>query len=467
MRWLAGIIALCVMGFSTIACADYSDVLLKDVPHIRQKPDFCGEACAAMWLNHLGETWSQDQVFAQSGLDPALGRGCYSRDLKTALDRIGFQTGVGWYSVPADKPDALEAQWAAVHGDLVKGIPSIVCMHYSDKPQTSEHIRLMLGYDAKTDQVIYHEPAEDKGAYVHMPRATFMQLWPLKYNTKTWTLVRMRLAAGKIAPAPKAAAGFTPADYAQHVMALKERVPAGFTILVEPPFVVIGDEPARTVASHAAGTVRWATSKLKQDYFTREPADILDIWLFRDKASYDKHTKEIFDDRPDTPYGYYSPEHKALIMNIATGGGTLVHEIVHPFMRANFPECPAWFNEGMGSLYEQSNERRGHIVGDTNWRLAGLQKAIKAETVPSFEELCGTTDAAFYGQDRGTNYAQARYLCYYLQEHGLLTDYYAAFVKNHKDDPTGYKSLQSILKVKDMDQFKKDWEKWVSELRFP
>jgi len=28
----------------------------------------------------------------------------------------------------------------------------------------------------------------------------------------------------------------------------------------------------------------------------------------------------------------------------------LVHEIVHPFMRANFPECPAWFNEGLASL---------------------------------------------------------------------------------------------------------------------
>ena len=41
-------------------------------------------------------------------------------------------------------------------------------------------------------------------------------------------------------------------------------------------------------------------------------------------------------------------------MNIATGGGTLVHEIVHPFMAANFEQCPSWFNEGLGSLYEQS-----------------------------------------------------------------------------------------------------------------
>ena len=51
---------------------------------------------------------------------------------------------------------------------------------------------------------------------------------------------------------------------------------------------------------------------------------------------------------------------------VATGGGTLVHEIVHPFMRANFPECPAWFNEGMGSLYEQCSEVNGRIAGLTN-----------------------------------------------------------------------------------------------------
>ena len=52
----------------------------------------------------------------------------------------------------------------------------------------------------------------------------------------------------------------------------------------------------------------------------------------------------------------------ALVMNIATGGGTLVHEIVHPFMEANFPACPSWFNEGLGSLYEQSGARDGRIV---------------------------------------------------------------------------------------------------------
>ena len=271
-----------------------------------------------------------------------------------------------------------------------------------------------------------------------------------------------------LAAAGAAAAPFTDADYARHVAALKKKVPKeGFTIVIQKPFVVVGDESPAMVRRRAVRTVKWAVDRLKRDYFKKDPSEILDIWLFRDKASYRKHTREVFGDDPDTPYGYYSHRHKALIMNIATGGGTLVHEIVHPFMAANFPKCPAWFNEGMGSLYEQAGERGGHIVGLTNWRLAGLQKAIRERRVPSFKALTATTDDEFYTKDKGTNYAQARYLCYYLQEKGLLVKFYHAFVAAHEADPTGYKTLQTVLGEPDMDAFKKRWETFVLGLKFP
>src|SRR5262249_24475658 len=162
--------------------------------------------------------------------------------------------------------------------------------------------------------------------------------------------------------------------------------------------------------------------------------------------------------------GYYSAEHRALIMNIDTGTGTLVHEIVHPFVRANFPNCPAWFNEGLGSLYEQCGERDGHIIGRTNWRLAGLQRAIRPGHLPSFKELTGTTTREFYGDDRGTNYAQARYLCYYLQEHGALIKFYRDFVANQKRDPTGYQTLVKTLDTDDMAAFQENWQKFVMQL---
>ena len=287
---------------------------------------------------------------------------------------------------------------------------------------------------------------------------------------RTTRLVAVTAAALWLAvmAAAVGAAPFTDADYARHVAALKKKTPKeGFTVVIQKPFVVVGDESPAMVRRRALGTVKWAVDRLKRDYFKKDPAEILDIWLFKDKASYRKHTAEIFGDHPDTPFGYYSHRHKALIMNIATGGGTLVHEIVHPFMAANFPACPAWFNEGMGSLYEQSSERRGHIVGLTNWRLAGLQKAIRGGKVPSFKVLTATTDDEFYNKDKGTNYAQARYLCYHLQQKGLLVKYYHAFVAAHKADPTGYKTLQQILGETDMDAFKKRWETFVLGLTFP
>lgn len=68
---------------------------------------------------------------------------------------------------------------------------------------------------------------------------------------------------------------------------------------------------------------------------------------------------------------------------------------------------------------------------------------------------------------KGTNYAQARYLCYYLQGKCLLVKYYNEFRKNSKADHTGYKTLQKVLGVEDMKKWQEMWEKWILTLHFP
>ncbi len=257
------------------------------------------------------------------------------------------------------------------------------------------------------------------------------------------------------------------AAYERHVKTVKKKLPDdSFTVVVAKPFVVIGDDEPEEVRRRAKDTVQWAVKMLKRAYFTKDPAEILDIWLFKDKDSYEENAMALFHTKPDTPYGYYSHADRALVMNIATGGGTLVHEIVHPFIAANFPECPAWFNEGLGSLYEQSGEEDGQIHGYTNWRLPGLQTAIRKKGILSFKKLCSTTSNEFYEKDKGSNYAQARYLCYYLQQQGLLQKYYRRFFANRDDDPTGYETLQEVLGVEDMPKFQKEWEAYVLKLRF-
>jgi hypothetical protein len=515
-RHLAIIVALLLLAaVSNSPAADppqYESVLIEGVPHVKQRPDFCGEACAEMFLAKLGSRIDQDFVFDQSGLDPLEGRGCYTRELSTALTRIGFRTGNVWLSVSArDAERQMEAQFRALHTDLAAGVPSIVCMHYDNRPGTTEHFRLILGYDARADEVIYHEPAVDRGAYRRMKRELFLALWPLKYEQQRWTVIRLRLEPGRLTD-ERAATTLTDADYAQHVMALKEqlaslrerqvtlqtkreaeiakelekakkakeegeeyeprkltpRIVSDFHIVLQKPFVVVGDDRPGVVRQHSQGTIEWAVRRLKQAYFSQDPDHVITIWLFKDKTSYDQNVVDIFRRRPHTPFGYYSPWDKALVMNIDTGGGTLVHEIVHPFIAANFPDCPSWLNEGLGSLYEQCHDNNGHIWGRTNWRLRGLQEAIKDEEydMPTFEDLCSTTTREFYDDDPGTNYAQARYLLYYLQQQGLLRKYYHEFLRSVKDDPTGYETLKRTLGEDDMEAFQKKWTEYVLELRF-
>ena len=281
-----------------------------------------------------------------------------------------------------------------------------------------------------------------------------------------WRRLQIPILIVISATAAYSATAHTDADFNAHVEQLKKKLPsADFTVIVQRPFVVIGDESPDMVKERSERTVKWAVDRLKRDYFTKDPSFIIDIWLFKDADSYAHHAQLLFGEKPSTPYGYYSSRHKALVMNIATGGGTLVHEIVHPFIEANFPSAPPWLNEGLGSLYEQSGEVDGHIHGYTNWRLPGLQKTIKAGTLQSFKELTALDSNAFYGDETGVNYAQSRYLLYYLQQKGWLAKFYREFFANRNLDPTGYQTLRRILGNPNMRIFQQQWEKYVMALR--
>jgi hypothetical protein len=444
-------------------------VLLENIPHVRQKPDFCGEACAEMALAWKGRPETQDDVFDASGVAPTLGRGAWTPELKTALEKLGFEVGEVWHRfASARAPAELEAQLKALYDDLARGVPSIVCMHYADGPRTTEHFRLVVGYDPESDELVYHEPAEDHGGYRRMKRATFLRRWPLKYTDAAWTVIRFALdPTGKVAPpAPHPAGGARPAEYAQHVMALRKKLGEGFTYFIDAPFVIAGDEPEEMVAQRAANTVRWAKQKLEEDFFAKEPAHILDVLLFDGSRSYRRHAIDLFGKDPSTPYGYYTPEHRALVMDIATGGGTLVHEMVHPFVEADFPDAPAWLNEGLGSLFEQSDERDGHIVGLPNWRLPGLQRAIVEHRVVPLDRLVGTDTQTFYADESGLHYAMARYLCFYLQERGALVRFYRDFRAHAAEDPTGIEALRRALGERDLAAFQPRWEAFVMKLHF-
>src|SRR5947207_15801951 len=99
-------------------------------------------------------------------------------------------------------------------------------------------------------------------------------------------------------------------NFETHVTAVRKRLPGpGFTVVVQPPFVVIGDEEPPAVKKWAAGTVQWSVDELKRAYFKKDPAEIIDIWLFNGKESYERNVKKLFNETPSTPFGYYSSAH--------------------------------------------------------------------------------------------------------------------------------------------------------------
>jgi len=239
----------------------------------------------------------------------------------------------------------------------------------------------------------------------------------------------------------------------------------GFTVIAASPFVVIGNGRRADVEAYTDQVIRWAYRLLRQDFFALEPGKILEIWIFRNEDSYRSNHSRIFGGVPDTPYGFYAPCDDAIIINVAYGAGTLVHELVHPLMEANFPGVPTWFNEGLASLLERPVEQDGHIHGRPNWRLPILQRAIKAGRMPTFESLTAASKLEFYDDDNSSvYYALARYLCFYLQEKGLLRQYYRRFRASRKADPTGYESLLAVLGQRDPAAVHADFVAFVLKL---
>ena len=301
----------------------------------------------------------------------------------------------------------------------------------------------------------------------------------------TWPLAPLLVAVLLLETGPAAAKGSPPSPPSQPdpagstaatELALKVRevqqtarsLRGRFAVLAEPPFVVAGDSGAADVRRFATGLIRWSVTELKKHYFARDPQKPIAIWLFKDRTSYEVNAARLTGEAPDTPIGFYSSTLRALIMNIRTGGGTLVHEIVHPFMEANVPNCPPWLNEGMGSLYEGVGRRNHEIWGYLNWRLPGLQRVVRARKLPpsSLADLLALDERGFYLKQPGLHYAEARYLLYYLQDKGLLRTFFSRYLERGRRDRTGASTLKQVLGITDLNAFQRRWERYLLTLEY-
>ena len=96
------------------------------------------------------------------------------------------------------------------------------------------------------------------------------------------------LSAFLSVPTARAGSGLMNADFKKHVEALEKRKPGKeFSIVIQKPFVVIGDSERHVLRdTWARGTIKWTVEKLKAGYFSKDPDHIIDIWLFKKRKFY-------------------------------------------------------------------------------------------------------------------------------------------------------------------------------------
>jgi hypothetical protein len=218
----------------------------------------------------------------------------------------------------------------------------------------------------------------------------------------------------------------------------------------------------------AVNLVRQALPAYFHDRFGRHPDRAVTVLLFDAQAPYDAVCSRHLGMTCPAKFGVYIPEKREILANLGPGVTTLSHEIVHPIVHSDFPDAPAWLDEGIGALFEAPVfPSPGEVHGATNWRLARLKAALRSSQesrAVRFGALFAMSDDAFRGEGQSLHYAMARYACQWLDERGWLWPFYRAWRDGIIDDVHGEKAFREVTRMSP-EAANGPWREWVGNLR--
>ena len=153
-------------------------------------------------------------------------------------------------------------------------------------------------------------------------------------------------------------------------------------------------------------------------------------------------------------------------VDAATVGNNLLHEFTHALHYADQvgrdQYQPVWLMEGFASMYENSEVVNGHVVPKINHRVIELQEEVKKKNYMPFAKMMQLERRAFTSHQ----YAQANYMCMYLQATGQLPKWYALYNEGFATDSSGIAATEKIYGKK-IDEVEKDWVAWLLKLEPP
>jgi hypothetical protein len=237
--------------------------------------------------------------------------------------------------------------------------------------------------------------------------------------------------------------------------------PPGTPILVRPPFVLAGDVGRERLERLHRELVVPVSRALHTCYFDLRPTEPVTILVFAGDRTYQEAARKL-DGRTRAWYsGYYQRDGRRIMVNLATGDGTLAHELTHALAHFDCPGLPQWFDEGLASLHEacRISDDGLKLVGHPNWRFTYLAGPLREGRLPTINTLMSLGEIR--GEGEAVVYAQARYFCLYLQHRGLLAHYYRKLKGTISQDPTGRAALRDLLHADSLDGVDRDFRQWL------
>jgi hypothetical protein len=242
---------------------------------------------------------------------------------------------------------------------------------------------------------------------------------------------------------------------------LLPNLPASCRVLVRSPFVLAGDLPDAELDRLYRETVIPVTAAQWRSYFDKKPDQPVTIVVLASEAGFHSAAASLDGYEPLAYAGYTQRGRRRIVLNLATGRGTLAHELAHVLAAFDFPEMPEWFDEGLAALHEDATFSSDGLtmIGTKNWRSRLLHEALLKSELPALESVIA--EPAFRGEGEGLKYAVVRCFCLYLQERGLLSHFYRKFRGTRQEDSSGVSTLCELLGCSTIDQVDRDFREWV------
>ena len=177
--------------------------------------------------------------------------------------------------------------------------------------------------------------------------------------------------------------------------------------------------------------------------------------------------------RPTDAEGYFKDpqqgglyEHGLRQLVARDTGGTLRHEFVHARHHAHMARLgqrhPLWIQEALATLFEEWAPRpNGEVVLKPNLRTNEAFDLVRKRKAIPWIEFISMDDAAVMASPLD-HYAQARSMLMYLSSRGKLQEWYRALVAGFATDPTGRRSLETVLDAP-IGRIEADWKQWVTD----